>query len=278
MLKLLGARQLGGRDTAQVLRVLEADPVAACMVAARVQQVGLDPRSLHGEMWSRGGPTESLCFAGANLIPLLGDVDDLRSFADRASRFPRMCSSLVGRAELTLPLWEMLESDWGSAREVRGEQPLLVLDGTPTVRPDPLVRQVRMDEVEAYLPAAIAMFVEEVGIDPRLHDGGRGYRRRVANLIASGRAWARFEDGEVVYKAEVGSMSASVGQIQGVWVDPSRRGEGIGAAGTAAVAAAVVARGRVASLYVNSFNQPARRAYARVGFTQVATFATVLLD
>ncbi|WP_064079759.1 GNAT family N-acetyltransferase, partial [Prescottella equi] len=262
MLKLLGARQLGGRDTAQVLRVLEADPVAACMVAARVQQSGLDPRALQGEMWSRGGPTESLCFAGANLVPLLGDTDDLRSFADRATRFPRMCSSIVGRASLALPLWEMLESEWGAAREIRSDQPLLVLHGDSAVRPDPRVRQVRMDELESYLPAAIAMFIEEVGIDPRANDGGRNYRRRVANLIASGRAWARFENGEVVYKAEVGSMSASVGQIQGVWVDPARRGEGIGAAGTAAVAAAVAARGRVPSLYVNAYNERARVAYA----------------
>lgn len=278
MLRLLGARQLGGRDTAQVLRVLASDPVAACMVAARVQQLGLDPRALQGEMWSRGGPTSSLCFAGANLIPLLGTLDDLRSFADRAGRGPRMCSSLVGRAELTLPLWEMLESEWGPPREVRSEQPLLALDTTPSVGPDPHVRQVRMDEIDAYLPAAVAMFLEEVGIDPRAGDGGCSYRRRVTNLIASGRAWARFEDGRVVYKAEVGSMSASVGQIQGVWVDPSRRGEGLGATGTAAVAAAVLARGRTASLYVNSYNERARRAYARVGFTQVATFATVLLD
>ncbi|RVW03839.1 GNAT family N-acetyltransferase [Rhodococcus xishaensis] len=278
MLKLLGARQLGGRDTSQVLRVLETDPVAACMVAARVQQSGLDPRVLQGEMWSRGGPAESLCFAGANLIPLLGDVDDLRAFADRASRFPRMCSSLVGRAELTLPLWDVLESEWGSAREIRSEQPLLALDVRPKVRPDPHVRQVRMGEIDMYLPAAIAMFIEEVGIDPQASDGGRSYRRRVANLISSGRAWARFEDGQVVYKAEVGSMSAAVGQIQGVWVDPARRGEGLGAAGTAAVAQAVMARGRVASLYVNSYNERARRAYARVGFSQVATFATVLLD
>lgn len=278
MLKLLGARQLGGRDTAQVLRVLEADPVAACMVAARVQQSGLDPRALQGEMWSRGGPTESLCFAGANLVPLLGDSDDLRSFADRATRFPRMCSSIVGRASLALPLWAMLESEWGPGREVRSDQPLLALRGDPAVRPDPRVRQVRMDEIESYLPAAVAMFIEEVGIDPRASDGGRNYRRRVANLIASGRAWARFENGEVVYKAEVGSMSAAVGQIQGVWVDPARRGEGIGAAGTAAVAAAVAALGRVPSLYVNSYNVRARHTYARVGFTQVATFATVLLD
>lgn len=189
-----------------------------------------------------------------------------------------MCSSLVGRAELALPLWELLESDWGPPRELRSEQPLLALRDEPLVRPDPLVRQVRMDEIESYLPAAVSMFIEEVGIDPRASDGGRSYRRRVANLIASGRAWARFEDGEVVYKAEVGSMSATVGQIQGVWVDPARRGEGLGATGTAAVAGAVTARGRIASLYVNSYNERARRTYATVGFTQVATFATVLLD
>ena len=30
------------------------------------------------------------------------------------------------------------------------------------------------------------------------------------------------------------------------------------------------------SLYVNDFNTPARRAYARTGFRQVGTFATVL--
>ncbi|MBV6755803.1 GNAT family N-acetyltransferase [Rhodococcus opacus] len=278
MLKLLGAKQLSSRDAAHVLRVLDADPVAACMVAARVEEGGIDPRMIHGELWSRGGPLESLCFSGANFVPLRGSIDDMRAFADRACRTPRMCSSLVGRAELTLPLWEMLELDWGPAREVRPDQPLLALASTPQCRPDPLVRQVRMHELEQYLPAAVAMFIEEVGIDPRANDGGRGYRRRVANLIAAGRAWARFEDDQVVFKAEVGSVSARVGQIQGVWVHPMYRGHGFGAAGTATVAEAVIAEGRIASLYVNSFNTVARSAYARIGFKQVATFATILLD
>lgn len=278
MLKLLGAKPLSNKDTASVLRVLDADPIATCMIAARVQESGLDPRSFHGEMWSRGGPQESLCFYGANLVPLLGDVDDLRSFADRACRGPRMCSSLVGRAELTLPLWEMLEADWGAPRELRSEQPLLATSQLSEFPPDPEVRLVRADELDVYLTAAVAMFIEEVGVDPRANDGGRGYRRRIASLIAAGRAWARFEDGQVVYKAEIGSRSAAVGQIQGVWVHPLYRGRGLGSAGTATVVDAVVRSGRVASLYVNSFNFPARRAYARIGLTQVATFTTVLLD
>ncbi|MFC7447203.1 GNAT family N-acetyltransferase [Rhodococcus daqingensis] len=278
MLKLLGARQLGARDRVHVLRVLDADPIASCMVAARIQDLGIDPRAINGELWSRGGPAESLCFSGANLVPLRGDLDDLRAFADRACRGPRMCSSVVGRAELALPLWEMLETDWGPAREVRAEQPLLALSAPPVVTPDPYVRPVRMEQLEPYLKAAIAMFIEEVGVDPRSNDGGRGYRRRVAGLIAAGRAWARFDGDEVTFKAEVGSMSAQVGQIQGVWVHPRYRGHGLGAAGTASVAAAVVASGRTASLYVNSFNHQARRTYQRIGFTQVGTFSTVLLD
>lgn len=276
--KNLPARQLAKRDLAQVLRVLDADPVACCMVAARLQEFGIDSSGGLGELWSRGGPAESLCFSGVNLVPLLGDQDALRAFAERAIRWPRVCSSVVGRQELALPLWEMLAQHWGPARELRADQPLLALDEPPAAAPDPQVRRVRVDELDRYLQAAIAMFIEEVGVDPRAGDGGRGYRRRVAGLIESGRAWARFEDGRVVYKAEVGSLSRRTGQIQGVWVHPDRRGNGLGTAGTAAVANAVIASGRTASLYVNDYNEIARKAYRRVGFRQIATFTTVLLD
>jgi len=266
------------RDAAAVGRVLDEDPVGTCMVAARVAEYGVEPGAIGGELWTRQHPTESLCYAGANLIPLRGGPADMHAFADKAMSTARRCSSLVGRAEMVLPLWQRLEEAWGPARDVRDQQPLMALSTAPQCPTDPAVRQVRPDELDAYLVAAIDMFIGEVGVDPRIGDGGRGYRRRVAGLIAAGRAWARFERGEVVFKAEVGSQSPSVGQIQGVWVHPDWRGRGLGTAGTATLAAAVVRGGRTASLYVNSFNTIARATYARIGFQQVGTFATVLLD
>jgi predicted GNAT family acetyltransferase len=266
------------RDVAAVRRVLDEDPVGSCMVASRVAEHGIDPAAIGGELWTRRRASESLCYAGANLIPLRGEVDDLQAFADKAMSTARRCSSLVGRAELVLPTWQRLEHAWGPARDVREHQPLMALSTAPRCLIDPAVRPVRADELDAYLVAAIDMFIGEVGIDPRIGDGGRGYRRRVAGLIAAGRAWARFERGQVVFKAEVGSQSPAVGQIQGVWVHPDWRGRGMGTAGTAALAAAVVRSGRIASLYVNGFNTVARATYARIGFTQVGTFATVLLD
>jgi predicted GNAT family acetyltransferase len=221
---------------------------------------------------------ESLCYAGANVIPLRGAPADLTAFADKAVSAIRRCSSLVGRAQYVLPMWQRLADVWGPARDVRESQPLMALYTMPDCPIDPEVRQVRPDELDAYLVAAVDMFIGEVGVDPRNGDGGRAYRRRVANLIAAGRAWARFERGEVVFKAEVGSQSPTVGQIQGVWVHPERRGHGLGSSGTAMLAAVIVGTGRIASLYVNDFNAVARAAYERVGFTQAGTFATVLLD
>jgi uncharacterized protein len=277
--RLIGDRRVSVvRDAAAVWRVLDDDPVGSCMVAARVADHGIDPNSIGGELWTRRGAEESLCFAGANLIPLRGEPIDLIVFADEAMSGTRRCSSLVGRAGLVMPMWERLESAWGPARDVRDHQPLMALATHPNCEIDTEVRQVRPEELDAYLVAAVDMFIGEVGVDPRLGDGGRGYRRRVASLIAAGRAWARFEHGQVVFKAEVGSQSPGVGQIQGVWVHPEWRGLGIGTAGTAMVAAVIVGGGRIASLYVNNFNTVARAAYARVGFAEVGAFATVLLD
>lgn len=266
------------RDAAAVRRVLGHDPVGSCMVAARVADHGIEPSAIGGELWTRRGVDESLCYAGPNLIPLRGGPDDLNAFADEAMSSSRRCSSLVGRAELVMPMWRRLESAWGPARDVREHQPLMALGRMPDCAIDPEVRQVKLTEIDAYLVAAVDMFIGEVGVDPRLGDGGRGYRRRVANLITQGRAWARFDHGQVVFKAEVGSQSPAVGQIQGVWVHPDRRGQGLGTAGTATLAAVIVGTGRIASLYVNSFNTVARAAYSRVGFAEVGSFATVLLD
>jgi predicted GNAT family acetyltransferase len=276
VLKVAGARMLDERDQAGVALALDADPVATCMVASRFEVAGLDPWRLGGEVWGVGPRAEGLCFSGANLVPLRGDRAALSSFAERAVRLGRGCSSIVGRAELVLPLWDELSLSWSPARAVRDDQPLMALAGRAAVEPDGSVRPVRMDEMDRYLPAAIAMFSEEVGVDPRLGDGGAGYRARVAELVSSGRAFARFEDREVVFKAEIGALSSRVGQIQGVWVRPDRRGHGLGTSGTAAVVDRLVGMGRVASLYVNGFNEAARTAYKRVGFSQIGSFSTVL--
>ena len=81
----------------------------------------------------------------------------------------------------------------------------------------------------------------------------------------------------MLFKAEIGAVSRAACQVQGVWVAPAYRGQGIGTAGTAAVVEyARAALAPVVSLYVNDFNGAARAAYRRVGFREVGQYASVL--
>ncbi|MFF4267975.1 GNAT family N-acetyltransferase [Streptomyces virginiae] len=273
-------RVLEPSDLDAAMEILGREPVENAFVTSRVQVAGLDPWRLGGEMWGwyADGELRSLCYAGANLVPVCAGPDAVRAFADRARRTGRRCSSIVGPAEATRLLWQLLEPTWGPAREVRSHQPLMVIERpSTTVEADPQVRRIRKDEMELIMPACVAMFTEEVGISPMAGDGGLLYQARVAELVASGRSFARVDDGKVVFKAEIGAATARACQIQGVWVDPEFRGLGHSETGMAAVVAyALRDVAPVVSLYVNDFNTAARAAYHRVGFREVGAFMSVL--
>lgn len=275
-------RLLEPADLAAAREILDRDPVSNAFVAARVRIAGLDAWRLGGEMWGwfdGAGRLESLCYAGANLVLVNACPEAVAAFAERARRGGRRCSSIVGPAGPTAELWRLLEPHWGPPREVRAHQPLMVADRPSTEVPaDPHVRRVRREEIELLMPASIAMFTEEVGVSPMSGDGGLLYRSRVAELVTTGRAFARFDEhGRVIFKAEIGAVTERACQIQGVWVAPEHRGRGLSETGMAAVLDVALREvAPVVSLYVNDFNLPARAAYRRVGFRETGAFMSVL--
>ena len=273
------ARLLDDRDRAAALEVCAADPVANVFVESRIRAFGLDAGRLGAQMWGfeQAGRLTSLCYGGANLVPVQATSPAIAAFADRALRQGRRCSSIVGPSAAVSELWGYLRPYWGPARDVRAAQPLMSIDGLSALAADPAVRRVRLDELDILLPASIAMFTEEVGISPLNGDGGASYRARVTELVRSGRAFARIEEGRVIFKAEVGAATPQACQVQGVWVHPDYRGRGLAAPGMAAVVALARASiSPVVSLYVNDFNAPARATYRRAGFTEVGEFMSVL--
>lgn len=272
-------RLLNDRDRDDVLELCDRDPVVNVFVSSRVHEAGLDPVRLGGQMWGfvPGGKLTSACYAGANLVPVGATPAAATAFAGRARLQGRRCSSIVGPAEAVGQMWELLRPYWGQPREIREAQPVMAISGPPRVAADPNLRRVRPSELDVLLPASVAMFTEEVGVSPLGPDGGAAYRARVAELIALGRAFARIEDGRVMFKAEVGAVTPHACQVQGVWVRPELRGQGLAVAGMAAVAReALRSIAPVVSLYVNDFNAPARAVYRKVGFTEQATLTSIL--
>lgn len=272
-------RLLTDRDRDEALALCERDSVANVFVSSRIRSNGLDPMRLGAQIWGfyDAGRLVSLCYVGANMVPVEAVPAAVAAFAERARLQGRRCSSIAGPADAVSDLWSRLAPFWERPREIRQRQPLMAIAADPLVEPDHRVRQVRQDELGILLPASIAMFTEEVGVSPLGPDGGAAYRSRVAELVAGGRSFARIEDGQVLFKADVGAVTPHACQVQGVWVPPPLRGRGLATHGMAAVAViALRTLAPVVSLYVNDFNAPARAAYQRVGFTEVGTFTSVL--
>ena len=247
------------------------------MVAARVEVAGLDPWRLGGELWAVGSRMDGLCFAGANLVPLRGERSALRGLRRPgpparphlllAGRPGRAGAAAVGRAGRAL-----VAGPRGAGRPAA--------DGagrSPGRGPGP-VRAARAAGRAGPLPA---------GGDRHVHRGGRrrpAARRRRGGIPGAGRRAGRRPGGRspgsraARWCSRPRSARCRRGSGRSRACGCTRRAGAAGwaRAGTAAVADRLAGLGRVASLYVNGFNHVARAAYARVGFQQVGSFATIL--
>ncbi len=274
-----GVRVLGPADLPEALELLATDPVTNVFAEYRSRITQLDQRWLGGQMWGyvEDGELVSMCHVGANLVPVRATPEACSAFARKALRQRRVSSTIVGPRVAVETLWGELAEDWGPPRDERWDQPHLQIDDDPLIEPDPLVRRTTQEDLDALYPSCVAMYTEEVGVSPEV-DGGRNlYRARVSQLVNRGWSFARIEDGKVVFKAEVACATPYAAQIQGVYVDPERRGEGLCTRGMATVVRTTLREiAPTAALYVNAHNLAARTAYERVGFRQTGTFSTLM--
>jgi ribosomal protein S18 acetylase RimI-like enzyme len=110
---------------------------------------------------------------------------------------------------------------------------------------------------------ALAAATEPGPFGPTSHLTGRWFGiRREERLVAMAGERMRVE---------------GYGEVSGVCVDPSVRGEGLGAVVTLAAAHGIQERGDRAMLHVRDGNDGAHRLYRRVGFEQRRTVAVVVL-
>ena len=276
----MDARILTSADTELARRLVAEDPVTNVFVGSRLMAGVLNP-GMPGLIW--GWPArapQALLHIGANLVPVATDLAPLPAFVEAAGR-RRTCQSIVGPSWLAMPLWQALSDRWGRAysvvREVRRSQPVMATAGSPLVTPDPRVRPITHADFESYFAAAVAMYTEEVGVDPLAGGGRAGYRAHCQSLVHTGRAWGIVtDDGRVVFKADVGVSCGGVAQVQGVWLAPHLRGQGLAAPAMGSATRLILESHDVVSLYVNDFNTRAVKTYLRTGFTIAGEFATVL--
>ena len=270
-------RVITRRDAPEVLRLLSLRPIDNIVVSSRVRKLGVERASLGNDLvgYWENGTLVSFLSNGYSLHPVNATEAALDGFCTRLDH--RRCGSIVGVRDETMGLWKRLcdhsFTQWASPREVRDHQKVLAISSDPLIPPDMSVQIVPTRYLDPYLDAATAMYTEEVGVAPLDTQGS--YRDHVASMMMKGYTMGVLQSGRVVFKADVVADADQICQIGGVWLDPRWRGRGFSETLVAGVVALCRERFSTVTLYVNSYNHPALRCYAAIGFVQVGECASV---
>ena len=133
------------------------------------------------------------------------------------------------------------------------------------------MRRANLEELEPIAEAHAKMLMEETGTDPRTVDS-EGFRRRVAERIGRHRTWIKLENNEVIFKAELQSVSPEVVYLEGVWTHEPQRDKGIAKACLTELVHRLLKQHQLLCLAVEPEEEIAIKLYEQVGFVHAEQY------
>ena len=110
------------------------------------------------------------------------------------------------------------------------------------------------------------------------HRGNVIRQQRCARRIELGRVWICEEKETLTFKADIMSETPDVIYLEGIYVDPSHRGNGYGLGCLAQVSENLLRSARSLCLFVNEQHTEAQEFYSRAGFTLRSRYSTIFLE
>jgi uncharacterized protein len=217
-------------------------------------------------------------------VALIGHATLLETVSSRAlqalAEVARECPNthmIMGEKDRIEELWSYCSKAGQEMRLACSESLLEFRYPVEVHTESPKLRLASADELEFVLPIQARMAFEESGIDPRKTDP-EGFRQRCLRRIEQGRTWVVFEDGKLIFKADVISETRAVVYLEGVWLSDDKRAQGYGASCMSELSRTLLRRAKSVCLLVNYKNNNAQAFYRRCGYQFRATYLTIFLQ
>ena len=138
------------------------------------------------------------------------------------------------------------------------------------------LRPATTADLDLIIPVHAALALAESGTDPRTKDA-KGFAERCARRVQQGRTWVLTEGDQLIFKADVASISPETTYLEGVWVKPELRGAGFGQSCMSQLARRLMWRTKSLCLFVNDESDTARRFYRQAGYHLRTVYDTIFL-
>lgn len=263
----------------EVLAFLAARPLHTVYLRSLISDNGLESTLNRGKFYccrNSAGQLEGVALIGHAILIEARTEAALQAFAKLAQNC-RQAHMIMGEMEKVQNFWSSYE-EGGQSPRLACRELLFELRWPVEVRQQVRgLRQATLEDLEMVLPVQAEMALQESGVNP-LETDPRGFRIRLARRIEQGRVWLLVEDGRLVFKADIMSTTPEVVYLEGIYVAPEERGQGIGLRCFSQLSHNLLSRAKAVSLLVNEQNRDAVAFYLKAGFKLRARYDTIFLQ
>jgi predicted GNAT family acetyltransferase len=266
------------KDETEVLAFLTERPIHTVCMVGFIRDNGLESPLNRGAFYgcrNSEGRLEGVALIGHTTLIEVRTDRALKEFALIA----QICSNtfmILGEQERIAQFWNHYADD-GREISVVCRELLFELRNSVKVRAELAgFRQATLADLDLIAPVHAAMAEAESGINPLAVDP-EGFCKRVARRINKGRIWVLVENDQLIFKADVQADTPEVIYLEGIYVNPARRGQGVGRRCLAQLTRELLKRTKLICVLVNEDNEKAHAFYRLSNFKLREYYTTTFL-
>ena len=271
--------ELSNEDTKEVLAFLNVRPVHTVVMTSFILDNGIESTLNRGKYFgyrNDEGRLEGVALIGHSTLVEARTEVALEALAYAARTSDTAIHLIMSGGDVATAFWNYL---FGPSVEPSTTCTELLFEmgfPFPVQGCDHDVRYATAEELEAVAEAQAEVAELECGVNPLLRDR-EGFLKRVLRRIEQQRVFVVFEGDELVFKADVIARTDSVAYLEGVYVSPRFRGQGVGSKCLSDVCVRLLSEVSNVCLLSNTAFKGAHRSFVKAGMHNTDACTTLFV-
>lgn len=272
-------RLLGNANEQEVLEFLNVRPVHTVAMASFIRDNGMESAANRGKFYGyRGvlGTLEGVALIGHTTLVEARSEDSLTALALAARQSETPIHFMMADGATIETFWNHYAGGKRAPRLVCPELLFELAFPFPVQKCQWNVRCADASELEQIAEAHDEVAFIESGSSPLTKDRA-GFLKRCLKRIEQRRTFVVFDDGKLVFKADIAAETSDVVYLEGIYVAPEYRGQGVGASCLANLGLQLIERFENVCLLSNVEFAGAHRSFLKAGFRNTGSCQTIFV-
>lgn len=267
------------KNRKEVLEFLNVRPVHTVVMASFLADNGFESEHNRGRYFgyrNENGKLEGVALIGHSTLIEARSEEALVAFAIEARRSETPINLMMSEGRVIERFWNFYKENGAEPRHVFTERlfelnfPFLVQNCEWNIR------TAKAEEIDQIAEAHAEVALIESGVNP-LEKDPDGFLKRCMRRIEQGRTFVVFEDGKLLFKADIVAETDNVIYLEGIYVSPEMRGKGVGPRCLSKLSTMLLDRVENICMLSNLKFESAHRSFEKAGYQSTDCCTTIFV-